>query len=201
VIGYVLRFDGADGKEFRPLTLWPDSVSGRLEWRWESWPTPRPLYGLKELAERPSADVVVCEGEKATDAARRLLPDFVVITSPNGSKSADKADWSPLSGRNVVIWADADSPGYVYAQAVTKCATTAGAKSVAITPHQVVSTKVGTQQMPWRRAGRLQTPPNLSRVQSHGSQKLLTRSTDWLSAPRPTLGRRLRATFCNASQH
>jgi len=133
VIGYVLRFDGADGKEFRPLTLWRDSVSGRLEWRWESWPTPRPLYGLKELAERPSADVVVCEGEKATDAARRLLPDFVVITSPNGSKSADKADWSPLRGRNVVIWADADSPGYVYAQVVTKCATNAGAKSVAIT--------------------------------------------------------------------
>jgi putative DNA primase/helicase len=80
VIGHVLRFDGADGKEFRPLTLWRDSVSGRLEWHWESWPTPRPLYGLKELAERPSADVVICEGEKATDAARRLLPDFVVMT-------------------------------------------------------------------------------------------------------------------------
>src|SRR5262249_33933401 len=32
VIGYVLRFDRADGKEFRPLTLWRDSFSGRLEW-------------------------------------------------------------------------------------------------------------------------------------------------------------------------
>src|SRR5215472_5282900 len=66
VIGYVLRFDRADGKEFRPLTLWRDSVSGRLEWRWESWPTPRPLYGLQELADWPFAPVVVCEGEKAT---------------------------------------------------------------------------------------------------------------------------------------
>src|SRR5262249_2058145 len=100
VIGYVLRFDGADGKEFRPLTLWRDSVSGTLEWRWESWPPKRPLYGLEELADRPVARVVVCEGEKATDAARRLLPGFVVVTSPNGSKSADKADWSPLRGRH-----------------------------------------------------------------------------------------------------
>jgi putative DNA primase/helicase len=80
VIGYVLRFDRADGKEFRPLTLWRDSVSGRLEWRWESWPPKRPLYGLQELADRPVAPVVACEGEKATDAARRLLPGFVACT-------------------------------------------------------------------------------------------------------------------------
>src|SRR5262249_25329977 len=132
VIGYVLRFDGADGKEFRPQTLWRDSVSGTLEWRWGSWPPKRPLYGLQELADRPFAPVVVCEGEKATDAARRLLPGFVVVTSPNGNKSADKADWSPLRGRDVVIWPDADSPGDVYAQAVAQCATNAGAKCIAI---------------------------------------------------------------------
>ena len=132
VIGYVLRFDAADGKEFRPLTLWRNSVSGRLEWRWESWPPKRPLYGLQELADRPVAPVVVCEGEKATDAARRLLPGFVVVTSPNGSNSADKADWWPLRGRDVVIWPDADLPGDVYAQVVAKCATNAGAKSIAI---------------------------------------------------------------------
>jgi len=124
------RFDGADGKEFRPLTLWRDSVSGRLEWRWESWPPKRPLYGLQELADRPVAPVVVCEGEKATDAARRLLPGFVVVTSPTGSKSADKADWSPLHGRDVVIWPDADLPGDEYAKGVSKCA--AEAKSIAV---------------------------------------------------------------------
>src|SRR5262249_886273 len=132
VIGYVLRFDVADGKEFRPLTLWRDSVSGRLEWRWESWPPERTIYGLQELAGRPGAPVVVCEGEKATDAARRLLPGFVVVTSPNGSKSADKADWSPLRGRNVVIWPDADSPGDEYAKGVSKCAADVEAKTIAV---------------------------------------------------------------------
>jgi hypothetical protein len=132
VIGYVLRFDGADGKEFRPLTLWRDSVSGRLEWRWQSWPPKRPLYGLQELADRPVVPVVVCEGEKATDAARRLLPSFVVVTSPNGNQSANKADWSPLRGRDVVIWPDADLPGDEYAEGVNKCAADAKAKSIAV---------------------------------------------------------------------
>jgi putative DNA primase/helicase len=79
--------------------------------RWESWATPRPLYGLQGLAERPDAQVVVTEGEKAADAAGTLLPAMVAVTSPNGSKSAGKADWSPLHGRRLVIWPDADSAG------------------------------------------------------------------------------------------
>ena len=42
--------------------------------------------------------VIICEGEKSADAATRLLPGFVAVTSPNGSKSAGNADWSPLRG-------------------------------------------------------------------------------------------------------
>ena len=132
VLGYVLRFDHAEGKQFRPLTLWRAAVAGNLEWRWESWPSPRPLYGLQRLAERPSAPVVICEGEKAADAATRLLPGFVAVTSPNGSKSAGKADWSPLRGRAVTVWPDADTAGLEYARQVAKLATAAGALSVEI---------------------------------------------------------------------
>ena len=43
------------------------------------------------MAERPTAPVIVTEGEKAADAAAALLPNMVAITSPNGSKSAGKA--------------------------------------------------------------------------------------------------------------
>jgi putative DNA primase/helicase len=132
VLGYVLRFDGADGKSFRPLTLWRPSAGGKAEWRWESWPAKRPLYGLQRLAKRPSAAVVICEGEKATDAATRLLPNLVAVTSPNGSKSASNADWSPLRGRTVTVWPDADTPGLEYANAVAKYALATGANSVAI---------------------------------------------------------------------
>jgi hypothetical protein len=77
-LGYVLRFeDRAGGKQFRPLTLWRPAAGGTPQWRWQSWPSPRPLYGLHELAQRPDAPVVVVEGEKACNAARMLLPDFV----------------------------------------------------------------------------------------------------------------------------
>jgi hypothetical protein len=76
--------------------------------------------------------VVVCEGEKAADAAAHLLPGFAVVTSPNGSKGAGKADWSPVGGRAVTIWPDADAAGLEYAQAVARRAIQAGAVSVSI---------------------------------------------------------------------
>src|SRR5262249_14347493 len=107
-LGYVHRYDTHDGKQFRPLTLWRPITGGRLEWRWESWPPKRPLYGISRLAERLSAPVLVVEGEKSADAAGALLAGFVAVSAPNGAKSADKADWSPLKGRAITIWPDAD---------------------------------------------------------------------------------------------
>lgn len=133
LLGYVCRFDTPGrGKVFRPLTYASPKAGGAPQWRWESWPAPRPLYGLPGLAERPDAVVVVTEGEKAADAAGRLLPGCVVVTSPNGSKSAGKADWRPLAGRRIIIWPDADTPGHTYAEAVAKATMAAGALSVSI---------------------------------------------------------------------
>ncbi|MEZ5763925.1 MAG: DUF6371 domain-containing protein [Xanthobacteraceae bacterium] len=120
LLGYVFRFDTKQDKQFRPCTLWRDNATGEKSWRWESWSSPRPLYGLDRLAARPNAPVVIVEGEKACDAATRLLPAFVAVTSPNGSKSAGKADWTPLAGRRVVIWPDADEAGFAFAAAVNK---------------------------------------------------------------------------------
>lgn len=135
LIGYVNRFDGSSGKQFRPLVLFTPAAGGKPQWRWESWPVPRPLYGLERLSAAPSAPVLICEGEKSADAADRLLPDYVAVTSPNGSKSATKADWSPLAGRAVTIWPDADKPGAEFAETVAGLLLDAGAQSVAtITP-------------------------------------------------------------------
>jgi putative DNA primase/helicase len=132
VLGYAYRFNLAEReKAFRPLVLFSAATGGRPAWRWEAWPAPRPLYGLDRLAARPHAPVVLCEGEKAADAASLLLPDHVAITSPNGSNSADKADWSPLAGRHLVIWPDHDAAGLAYAQAAETLALAAGAASVA----------------------------------------------------------------------
>lgn len=121
LLGYVLRFDLADdGKEFTPATYCENIGSGAREWRFQAWPTPRPLYGLDRLAQRPGAPVVICEGEKAADAAGKLLTGHVAVTSPNGARSAVKADWSAVKGRKVILWPDNDDEGRAYAAAVAK---------------------------------------------------------------------------------
>lgn len=105
---YVARIDTPSGKQILPYS-W-DSQGGI--WVNRAWPAPRPLYGLELLAARPTAPVVLVEGEKACDAARDMLGKvYVVVTWPNGAKAYDKSDWTPLHGRKVIIWPDADEPG------------------------------------------------------------------------------------------
>jgi hypothetical protein len=118
-LGYVCRFNNADGtKDFVPLTWCLRDGTSVGEWRWRSWGRPRPLYGLDHLADAPDAPVVVCEGEKAADAAAVLLPRYVAVTSPNGARSAAKSDWTALARRQVIIWPDADEAGQTYARDV-----------------------------------------------------------------------------------
>lgn len=76
-----------------------------------SWPTPRPLYNLAALAARPNAQVIVCEGEKAANRAQELFPQLVAVTWPNGAQSVAKVDWSPLTGRSILLWPDNDDQG------------------------------------------------------------------------------------------
>lgn len=104
------RYEGKAGKSFGQLTYWLHE-SGRSEWRWKSAPVPRMLYGLDLLAARPDAPVMVCEGEKAAEAARPLFPDYVCVSWPGGANAVDKAGWLPLAGRDVTLWPDLDEPG------------------------------------------------------------------------------------------
>jgi uncharacterized protein DUF3987 len=130
-LGHVCRFETARGKEIRPLT-YCEGPGGERAWRWQTWPEPRPLYGLERLASRPDSPILVVEGEKTADAAQKLFPDMVAVTSPGGSKAAQKADWSQLNNGLVSIWSDADDPGRRYAQTVAKLAKQAGAQEVRI---------------------------------------------------------------------
>ncbi len=133
LLGYVCRFDvGQTGKLFCPLTWCQNSATGESEWRWKAWETPRPLFSLDRLASNPDAPVVICEGEKAAEAANKLLPDHVAITSPNGSQSAKKADWSPLVGRDIIVWPDNDKPGQSYARDVVSATGGVGVASLRV---------------------------------------------------------------------
>lgn len=116
VIGYVARYDGDGGKEIIPFFR-------RENGRWKSG-IPRssklPLYRLPDVLKNKDAVVLVCEGEKAADAAQRLLKGrgYVATTSQGGAKAAKRTDWSVLAGRHVVIWPDADKAGLEYARDV-----------------------------------------------------------------------------------
>lgn len=107
--GFVYRFQTSDGgKETLPVCFCEHEETGQREWRWLSFPEPRPLYGLDRLAAHPDKPVLLVEGEKCADAAVDLLPELVIVTWPGGSKAIEKADWLPLQGRSIFAWADCD---------------------------------------------------------------------------------------------
>lgn len=123
--GLVIRWDRPEGKRIRPVSRC------REGWGLVGMRSPRPLYGLPDLlAASPGSRVYVAEGEKAADALQAL--GLVATTSPHGSKSAGKADWSPTSGHEVVIVPDHDAAGEGYADQVMRLALAAGALSVRI---------------------------------------------------------------------
>jgi putative DNA primase/helicase len=122
--------DGKPKKVFAPLTWCQRSNSETTQWRWQGLPDPRPLLRLEELALRDAAPVVLCEGEKAADAAGELMPDYVATCWPNGSNSWHKADLTPLKGRPVVLWPDNDSIGKSCMEDVAKKLYEIGAESV-----------------------------------------------------------------------
>jgi hypothetical protein len=107
---HVARFD-PPGERKQILPRCWGSWNGKVGWYWRHTAAPRPLYGLDQLAARPSDPVLVVEGEKSADAAAEILPEFVVITWPGGSSATSQADWSALEERKVWIWPDYDEPG------------------------------------------------------------------------------------------
>ena len=133
--GWVLRWDGDSGKEIRPLT-WgrmSNEPEGSERWEWRAWSGAAPLYGLDLLAAHPDVPVLVVEGEKTAHAAQDYFDDtLVAVTSPGGASRAHKADWSPLAGRIVTVWPDADAAGRKYAEHVAQFAHKAGAARVRI---------------------------------------------------------------------
>ncbi|MBM3566047.1 MAG: DUF3631 domain-containing protein, partial [Alphaproteobacteria bacterium] len=131
LLGLAVRFDPPGGKQVLPLT-YCEGPNGIREWRWKAFPEPRPLYGLDRLAQRPTVRVVVTEGEKAADAAAKMFPDVVAITWPGGAKATAKADWSPLAGRDVLLWPDHDQPGRDAMTAVADELAAVGAAALAL---------------------------------------------------------------------
>ncbi|RZU43459.1 DUF3631 domain-containing protein [Edaphobacter modestus] len=94
--------DGGNGFELRRHN------SLRRETGW-------PLYGLSTLS--CDGAVWVVEGERDADSLAAFgLP---AVTS-GGSSTDEAADWTPLAGREVVIWPDNDEAGRSYGERVAR---------------------------------------------------------------------------------
>ena len=113
LLGHIARYDlGGGKKEIIPWT-YGAAPDAKPRWGMGSWPEPRPLYGVDDPRfQDRSVPLLIVEGEKSADAARQLVPGYVVLTWPGGSKSWKKADFKQLSGRKeVLLWPDADDAG------------------------------------------------------------------------------------------
>lgn len=112
LLGMIYRFvTSTGGKEVTPCIFAQHPDTGLRDWRWMGFPDPRPLYLTAPLQD--DAVVLVVEGEKCADAAyAELAGKGDVVSWQGGGKAVDKADWSPLSGRKVILWADADAKTY-----------------------------------------------------------------------------------------
>ncbi len=130
ILGYVVRYDDSGDKQVIPFF-----TSDGARWRAGAAPRPRPLYNLHLLSRHQGKPVLVVEGEKAADAAQRLLPGYVCTTWPGGSNAVGMIDFKPLAGRDVTIWPDADEPGFKAARSVAEQCRNGGAKFVnTVTP-------------------------------------------------------------------
>lgn len=107
---YVARFDPEGMRKQVVPRSWCKEPKGGERWAWRGVTTGEvPLYGLDRLAERPDADVIVVEGEKAADAALALLTDFVVVAWLGGCAQAGNVHLKALHGRRVTLWPDFDA--------------------------------------------------------------------------------------------
>lgn len=112
--GLVCRFETAEGKQVLPYTCHAPGASGAASaggWKWAGFDEPRPLYNLPDILARPEAPIIITEGEKAAEAAKRLYKGAVASCWQGGTNAWRKADWGVVAGRRVILWPDADEPG------------------------------------------------------------------------------------------
>jgi hypothetical protein len=140
LLGYVCRFHtGGINSAGKPEKVFCPRVYTSEGWIWGGFPEPRPLYGLPRLAgASPDAVVLLVEGEgKADDLNEKLASDFAVLSLSGGSNAVAKHDFSPLHGRRLLYWQDADEPGAKAATQVCVMAEKAGVSSIkVIVPHE-----------------------------------------------------------------
>ena len=109
-ISYVCRYDiTIDGKKKKHFTPFNFTDKG---WIKKQRTENRPLFNLHKIQrDKP---ILICEGEKATQAAEKICGDtYTCVSWIGGGNAINLTDWSPILDKNfkVLIWPDDDSAG------------------------------------------------------------------------------------------
>lgn len=103
----VYRCEANGIKTYRPISL---SDKGYvLGFPKKPWRLYSPING-PSLSE--AMTIIVVEGEKCADMVSRY--GFTATTSAGGAKNAKNTDWTPLAGKQVILWPDNDIDGKRY---------------------------------------------------------------------------------------
>lgn len=103
----VLRRLLPDGRKETPAVNRVRRPDGSVVW--SRFPIREPkLYGLERVAS--AKQVIVVEGEKCADVWNRIS-GRCAVSWPSGGQAWSRVDWSPLAGKDVILWADHDEPG------------------------------------------------------------------------------------------
>jgi putative DNA primase/helicase len=104
----VVRLEPKNFRQRRP--------DGRGDWIWNLNGTRRVLYRLPEVLV--ASDVLIVEGEKDVETARRL--GFTATCNAGGAGKWKEEYSAPLRGKRVTIVADVDGPGRKHAHQVAE---------------------------------------------------------------------------------
>ena len=108
LLAVVYRYDNDQGKQFR---IWD------VKSRKAKAPDIRPVYNILGIAT--SKKIILVEGEKTADAL--IENGFTATTAMFGANAPiEKTDWSPLQGKELIIWPDNDEAGISYAKRLSK---------------------------------------------------------------------------------
>jgi 5S rRNA maturation endonuclease (ribonuclease M5) len=112
IIALHMRQDLDDGGK----TIWwerPDGTRGLPE---GMKLTQLPLYRAQTLKDRPTAPVIICEGEKDADACAEA--GFLALGSYGADVVPEEEVLRPLKGHRVYVWPDNDAAGMKHANAI-----------------------------------------------------------------------------------
>lgn len=80
-----------------------------------SMPSPRPLYRLDKIHDQ--SEIIFVEGEKCADALAEAGIEATTVMGGANTKLSE-TDFTPITGKRVLIWPDNDSAGHEFADKI-----------------------------------------------------------------------------------